>query len=148
MPQVILNELNQHNYREILKLNVRKDQKQFVATNAISLAQAHFHPEAWYRGIYADDTPVGFAMLEINTLKPEYYLWRFMIDENHQGKGYGYAAMKLLIAHVKTLPKASEFLLSYIPAEGSPQKFYQKLGFEDTGEVHEGENIMRLSLNP
>ena len=56
--------------------------------------------------------------------------------------------MKLLIAHVKTLPKASEFLLSYIPAEGSPQKFYQKLGFEDTGEVHEGENIMRLSLNP
>lgn len=147
MITVTLREITRENYREILKLKVSGDQNQFVATNAISLAQANFHPEAWYRGIYADDTPVGFAMLEIDTEKPDYYLWRFMIDKDHQGKGYGYQAMKLLIEHVKTLPNASEFFLSYVPADGSPQKFYEKLGFEDTGEVEEGENVMRLSLD-
>lgn len=146
MKTVTLREITQKNYREILKLKVAEQQNQFVAPNSVSLAQAHFHPEAWYRGIYADDTAVGFAMLEIDTDKPEYYLWRFMVAEEHQGKGYGYQAMELLIQHVRTLPNATEFLLSYVPAEGSPREFYQKLGFEDTGEVEEGENIMRLNL--
>lgn len=146
MGKVELREITQTSYREILKLKVADDQKRFVATNAISLAQAHFHPEAWYRGIYADNTPVGFAMLEIDTDKPEYYLWRFMIAEEHQGQGYGYQAMELLIQHVRTLPNATEFFLSYVPAAGSPREFYQKLGFRDTGEVEDGENIMRLKL--
>lgn len=147
MQTVTLREITKKTYREILKLKVSENQNQFVASNAISLAQAHFHPEAWYRGIYAGDTPVGFAMLEVNTKKPEYYLWRFMIDEKHQGKGYGYKAMQLLTEHVRTLPDAKEFFLSYVPAEGSPRDFYQKLGFEDTGEVEDGENIMKLELS-
>jgi len=146
MDTIVLKEITQENYREILKLRVADTQKQFVASNAVSLAQAHFHPEAWCRGIYAGERAVGFAMLEIDTDKPEYYLWRFMVDVHHQRKGYGKQAMELLIAHVKTLPKATEFLLSYVPAEGSPRKFYHKLGFEDTGKVENGENIMRLTL--
>ncbi|MCF7808997.1 MAG: GNAT family N-acetyltransferase [Candidatus Marinimicrobia bacterium] len=146
METVTLREITKTTYREILNLKVGENQKQFVAANAVSLAQANFHPEAWFRGVYAGDTAVGFAMLEIDTEKPEYYLWRFMIDEKHQSKGYGYQAMELLIRHVRTLPRATEFLLSYVPAQGSPREFYQKLGFEDTGEVEDGENIMRLEL--
>lgn len=147
MNEVSLKEITRENYLDILKLKVGGKQTKFVATNAVSIAQAHFHPEAWYRGIYAEQTAVGFAMLEVNTKKPEYYLWRFMIDEKHQGKGYGYKAMELLTEHVRTLPNATEFILSYVPAEGSPREFYQKLGFEDTGEVEDGENIMKLELN-
>lgn len=146
-PVVTLRKLNKENYREILKLKVGQDQTQFVASNAISLAQALFHEEAWFRGIYADDTAVGFVMIEMNYTKPEYFLWRFMIDENSQGKGYGYQAMELVIKHVKTLPNAKEFFLSYIPAEGSPQGFYSKLGFVNTGDIEEGEEIMRLQFD-
>lgn len=139
-------ELNKENYKDILKLKVSPDQEKFVATNAISLAQAHFEDNAWYRGIYADEKAVGFAMLEINTRKPEYYLWRYMIDANEQAKGYGREALKLIIEHVKTLPGAKEFLLSYVPGEGTPAAFYSKLGFEETGEIEDGEIIMRLKL--
>jgi len=144
---VELRELSKSNYRNILKLKVADNQTGFVAPNSVSLAQAHFHEEAWYRGIYVGDEAIGFAMLEINTVKPEYYLWRCMIDERFQKKGYGYRAIELLIEHVKTLPNATEFLLSYVPSEGNPKEFYQKLGFEETGEVEEGELIMRLKLS-
>jgi hypothetical protein len=33
-----------------------------IATT-VSIAQVHFRPEAWFRAICADDTPVGFVML-------------------------------------------------------------------------------------
>lgn len=141
-----LRKLTQSNYRDILKLKVADSQTGFVASNAISLAQALFHPEAWYRGIYYGDTAVGFVMLEIDTEKPEYYLWRYMIDENFQGKGYGSKALALVIEYVKGLPNSQELILSYVPEKGNPKGFYEKLGFVDTGKMEEGELIMKLEF--
>ncbi len=144
--KIELRELNKSNYRDILKLKVADNQTGFVATNAISLAQALFHPQAWYRGIYNDDTPVGFVMLDLDMDKPEYYLWRFMIDEKFQGQGYGLKALELVIEQVKNLPDSTEFLLSYVPEQGNPKRFYEKLGFMDTGVMEEGEVIMKLEF--
>jgi hypothetical protein len=36
--------------------------------------------------------------------------------------------------------------LSYHPGEHSPHSFYTRFGFVDTGEVEEGEVVMRLNL--
>lgn len=141
-----MRELDKSNYGDLLKLKVAEQQMRFVASNAISLAQALFHPQAWYRGIYCGDTVVGFVMLDIDRKKPEYYLWRFMIDEKFQGLGYGSRALELVIDYVKSLPDSREFLLSYVPDEGNPKGFYEKAGFVDTGEMEAGECIMKLEL--
>ena len=84
-------------------------------------------------------------MLHDDPDKPEYYLWRFMIAA--EGKGYGRRAMHLLIDHVRTRPMARELLLSYVPGDGNPERFYGGLGFEPTGEINEGEIVMRLRLD-
>ena len=76
--------------RKITRLKVDPEQEQFVATNAESIAEAYFLPDrAWFRAIYADDTPVGFLMLEDNAAAQEYSLWRFMMDARYQRKGIG-----------------------------------------------------------
>jgi diamine N-acetyltransferase len=123
-----------------------------VAHNAVSIAQAHFEPAAWFRAIYAGDEPVGFAMLHDPTraAAPERrdtcYLWRFMIAAPHQKRGYGAAALTLLIGHARTLAGVSKFALSYVPAEGGPRDFYARFGFRETGEVDDGEVVMELGL--
>lgn len=145
--EVSLREITRETLGPILQLKVAATQQRFVASNAVSIAQAHFHPEtAWFRGIYAGEEPVGFVMLEINRATPEYSLWRLMIDEAQQGKGYGRKAMKAVIDHVRMLDGARELLTSVVPGEGSPGPFYQSLGFAFTGEVSEGEHVMRLEL--
>jgi diamine N-acetyltransferase len=125
---------------------VAEEQKGFVAPNAVSISQAHFSNYAWFRAIYADETPVGFVMVYIDKEKPEYYLWRYMIDAEHQGKGYGRQALSQVIDYIKTLPKATEMFTSYVPGEGCPAPFYRKLGFEETGEWDGGEAVMKLEL--
>jgi diamine N-acetyltransferase len=87
-------------------------------------------------------------MLWENPAEGKHYLWRFMIDENFQGKGYGKKAMALIIEHVRQDPNAKEIRLSYHKAEGSPQPFYERLGFKDTGEVIDGEYEMKLTFKP
>lgn len=142
--KVTLREVNADTVRAICKLSVRDDQGQFVAPNAVSIAQAYFADHAWFRAVYADEIPVGFLMLSDRPDKHEYYLWRFMIDARYQGMGFGARALKLLIAHVKTRPGATELLTSVVQAEGGPQGFYEALGFKLTGEYEDDEAVMRL----
>ena len=83
---VTLREITSETVVAVVKLAVNPDQKGFVATNAVSLSQALFSDEAWYRAVYADDQLVGFVMLSDETLKaappaePNIGLWRLMID--------------------------------------------------------------------
>ena len=143
---VSLREITKETLRDILRLKVGDDQQHFVANNAVSIAQAHFEPKAWFRGVYADETPVGFVMLSDDPDTPEYYLWRFMIDRRYQGRGYGWQALQRLGEHVKSRPGAVELLVSYVPGDGSPGEFYHKFGFVDTGEEDDGELVSKLTL--
>jgi diamine N-acetyltransferase len=129
-------------------LSVAPEQARFVASNAVSIAQAHFQPDvAWFRAIYADDTAVGFLMLHDDPEKPEYHLWRFMIDQRYQKHGYGRDALELLLDHVRARPGAVALTLSYVPGDGGPGAFYERMGFAHTGEADEdGELLMRIGL--
>jgi diamine N-acetyltransferase len=144
---VSLREITRETLGAVLGLKVAPEQERFVASNAVSIAQAHFHPEnAWFRAIYAEDEPVGFVMLHDQPEEAKYYLWRFMIDRRYQGRGFGARALELLMDHVRTRPGATELLLSCVPGEGGPGPFYERLGFAYTGEVDEDELVMSRGL--
>ncbi len=141
---VTLREVTADSLGEVIRLKVSGSQQHFVAPNEISIAQAHYQPKAWYRAIYADETPVGYVMLLDDPETPRYYLWRYMLDARYQGLGFGRAALEQVIAYVRARPNATELTLSYVPGEGTPRGFYEKLGFRDTGVEHGGELEMRL----
>ena len=124
-----------------------EQQQRAVAPNAQSIAQAHFSQYAWFRAIYADETPVGFIMLYDNPEEPKYFLWRLMIAGHCQKLGYGKKAIELLIEHVRRRPGAEELLVSCVEGEGSPEGFYAKVGFKRTGEMLGKEVVMRLKLD-
>jgi diamine N-acetyltransferase len=117
--RITLREVTAETVNEILNLSVKEHQQRLVASNAVSIAQAHFRPEAWFRAIYADDMPVGFVMLSDSHLGPQppqhdiYEVWRCMIDARYQGKGFGRRAMEQIIAHVKTRPNAKRLYLGH-----------------------------------
>jgi diamine N-acetyltransferase len=145
--EVTLREIGKENLKAILRLKVRPEQEEFVASNAVSIAEAHFEPEmAWFRGVYAGDVPVGFLMLEDNADQQAYFLWRFMIDHQYQRQGYGRRALELLFAHVRTRPGAEVLYTSCVPAAGGPGPFYEKMGFVYTGEEEYGELVMQRAL--
>jgi diamine N-acetyltransferase len=145
--EVALREVTRENLGAVLRLEVAESQRGFVANNAVSIAQAHYHENAWFRAIYAGEEPVGFVMLSVEPEKPEYWVWRLMIAAPHQGMGFGRWAMGLVVDHVRTLPGARELLLSHVPGEGHPGPFYESLGFEYTGAEEDGELVMRLPLH-
>jgi diamine N-acetyltransferase len=115
MEKITLREIAEDTVIAICKLGVTEDQTKMVASNAVSIAQAHFAGNgAWFRAVYADDGPVGFVMVEENFEKPESFLRRLTIDQRHQGKGHGRAAMAEVIQHVRGLPNATVLCTSCV----------------------------------
>lgn len=154
MPVVELREITDENRDAVLALRVSDEQSDYVADVAQSLDDAAQYPEAkaWFRAVYADDVLVGFVMISDGITDPDptllgpYFLWRLLIDQRHQGKGYGAAAIDRVVEHVRTRPDGDVLLVSCHPGPATPIPFYERYGFVLTGEVHEGEPVLALPL--
>ena len=154
MSRVALREITDSNLGAVLALRVAPAQERFVGTVAGALEDAREIPEAkpWYRAVYADDDPVGFVMLSWHvTPDPPviigpWFLWKILIDERHQGRGYGREALQL-VADIVRATGAAELLTSCVPGDDGPEPFYRRLGFAPTGDHDEkGEVILGLQL--
>jgi diamine N-acetyltransferase len=151
---VTLRPVDDRNRDALAGLAVRPDQTHFVATviksYADAAAQPNSHPTMW--GLYAADEPVGFVMIE-DGAEPtadepapwRYTLWRLLVDARHQRRGYGRAALDLVIDYLGTRPDATELITSAVPGDGSALPFYEGYGFVQTGQVFEGEVVLRLA---
>ena len=147
---VSLREVTRDTLRSVCRLDAGDGATQ-VAPNAVSIAEASFYDEAWFRAIYDDDALVGFVMLYDPTLsekpeEPDFFLWRLMIDKAYQCRGLGHAAVNILIDHVRTRPGAKKLLVSHMSKADALGRFYGSLGFKYTGKEEKGERVMALEL--
>lgn len=154
--------INGSNVWDILKLTVSESQKNYVAANDISIIEAYTaitgNGYAFPFGIYDDEIPVGFLMIGFDvddywTDAPEiargnYNLWRLMIDQAWQNRGYGKQAVQLALDFIKSMPcgKAEYCWLSYEPENEAARQLYQSFGFVETGEMDGDERIAVLRL--
>ncbi len=147
----------------ILSLDVREDQKSFVAPNSRSIIEAYCAIAdggcAFPFGIYHDNEAVGFLLIGYGTdeswtdapdiAEGNYNIWRFMIDRRFQGRGYGREALGLALEFIAKKPcgDAAYCWLSYEPENKAAKSLYHSFGFRETGEMDGGEIIAALKLS-
>jgi diamine N-acetyltransferase len=74
-------------------------------------------------------------------------LWKLLVDERYQGRGYGTATLDLIVEYFPGRPGVEVMWTSAGQGEGSPIPFYQRYGFERTDAiVFDDEVLLRLSL--
>lgn len=141
---VVLKEIDLENFDSVLALNVREDQRELVASNVESIAQAYVQPGCIPLAIYAENTLVGFMMYCVDPDDGEWWLYRFMIDARYQGKGYGRAALSQVLERVRADESRRRIFLGVEPCGVASQALYRSLGFRFDGRVCGKEHIMVL----
>lgn len=147
---VTLQPITKDNWRAIYKLTrtLTDEQRRFVADNGYSMLEALFEPEAFTTyGIYDGETPVGLLMTGIDAEANAYWIDRLMIGGAYQHKGYGRAAMQVILDQLREKPNCSAVYISFVPQNDTARRLYERFGFEDTGRIEEGECVFRLKLN-
>ena len=145
---VELREITKENYEEILSLQVAKEQRGFVPTVTEALAQAWvYRGTAYPFAVYAYGEPVGFIMLGYYEEKKQYTVWKFLIDEKHQRKGYGKAALRAAIEWLQQTFHVTEVFLGCVHENYAAERLYASVGFMRTGFETETGFEMRLCLS-
>jgi diamine N-acetyltransferase len=158
MPRVRLSDIVTDEDRAAV-MGVRRGpgQDRYVSSVEESLAYADTEPRAKPRAWAVHDAAsgdlVGFAMISDNLPEPmdddlvgPYFLWKLLIDERFQHRGYGAATVDAVVDYVRTRPGAEILYTSCSDGPGSPRGFYLGYGFTDTGRVESGENVLALDL--
>lgn len=141
---ILFKEIDKNNFWECVDITVSDEQVDFVTSNAVSIAQAKVQPECKPLAIYNDDTMVGFLMYCIDEEDGEYWIYRLMIDKNHQSKGYGKEALSKLLDMIKEDKTHNKIFLGVHKDSISAVHLYKSFGFEFNGQVFGSEHIMRL----
>lgn len=163
---ISLEKINAKNIWEILKLKVKESQSKYVVSNCESIIDAYTTVDTACIvtpfAVVKDQEYIGFIMISYHhsayealydikapeIMNHNYLIWRFMIDEKYQNKGYGREVIKQALAFIKSYPcgKADYCILTYHPSNLVAKKLYQSLGFKETGESFFHESIAILKL--
>ena len=142
--------LSEDNMKQCFDLKVTSEQMQYIASNIDSWETAKENEKvARPFAICCDGKIVGFSMFafdeDYEDPNDRYWLWRFMIDERFQGKGYGTEALKVIIQYFKD-HGANNIRLSTKETNTHALSMYRKAGFHDTGEMNDEEIVLQMDL--
>ncbi|MGE7878075.1 GNAT family N-acetyltransferase [Peribacillus muralis] len=140
--------VTRENWEEALALKVKERQSNFVPPVAVSLAKVYIKPDGdnivyLPFAIYDEEMMVGFIMhaYDENTANM-YWINGFMIDESHQGRGYGRAALTEMVHWITNrFTGCKEIRLTVFKDNEKAQQLYKRFGFVPTGDVYGEEDV-------
>ena len=133
-----------------LKISEADERARFVSPNVRSLADAWLYREngdVFPMAIYWNELVVGFLLLEIDKDEAEYFIWRIMIGQQYQGRGYGRKAVEVLIKKAQMDSTCNHIIADYVVVNEKMKHLLTSLGFQETGFIKENNEVaMRLDL--
>lgn len=141
-----LREINMANFKDCLKLELNEEQKNFMASNMFSLAEAAADKVSCPMAIYSDETMVGFVMYDYDPATKSGWITRLMVDYRYQGKGYGKYAINEVINRFKATDGCEFIKTSYVLKNKRAGRLYKSLGFNETGELIDGEKLCLIKI--
>ncbi|MBF0819418.1 GNAT family N-acetyltransferase [Streptococcus acidominimus] len=135
-------------FEAVVQLSVAKRDERRLASNLYSLAQAWLYREKYQLeplAILAGNQVVGFLLLLKEEDKESYLIWRLMIDQAYQNRGYGTEALKWVIQRAKKDPACRRLITSYVVGNHKMRGILESLGFQSTG-LSTNEIVMSLEI--
>ena len=147
---IYFKKINEDNFDVVIGLKVAEGQEQYVASNVKSLAQAYLYYEnhdVYPFAIYNDEIVVGFMMLDEDLEDASMNIWRIMIGEEYQNKGYGREALELIIQLIKDSHKYQTITIDYVVGNNQAQHLYSDFCFKECGSQLDGKEIvMKMTI--
>ena len=149
---VTLRDITGDNYFQVLELKISPEQEaaKFVAPVVRSLADAWYYRDegiTYPKAIYAKEDLVGFIMYDLDPESQQVFIWRFLIDQRYQGKGYGRQTIETVLAMAKEQAQMTKVVADYVDGNEPMKKILLGLGFEETGfDQDSKEHIMVYQL--
>jgi diamine N-acetyltransferase len=142
LSQIRIDDITRDNWFEATRLRVRDDQTAVYPCPVVYwIAESMFESHYRTKAIYLGEAMIGFLVYGQDPDDGRYWLITFMIDGQHQGKGYGKQAIAAFLEYFRANHDADRLVLGHRPDNAAAAALYAKAGFRETGEIIGGEVI-------
>jgi diamine N-acetyltransferase len=138
-----LEPITRENWYECSQLEVKPEQRRFVSSNLLCIAEMQFYPSWGAYAIYDKDQMVGFVLYEHDQEQDEWWISSLMVAAAHQGKGYGRAALQALLPLIRQ-KGCQEIWVGYANDNSVARALYSGLGFNEVGVDDEDDIVAQL----
>ena len=135
-----LTDVTEDNWMDVASLSVKDHQKKYLAPAIGIIARGYVYRNCNARvfAMEMDGVIVGVALVREFTDEPlGYDLQQFMIDKRYQGKGYGSAALGLILDELRKESRFDHVEVCVKKDDTEAIHLYEKHGFVDSGYVDE-----------
>lgn len=129
--------VNKDNFDAVLEVSLSAADERKVASVEYSLAQAWLYKDNGQLYPYAvlfGQKVVGFVLLSIQEDK-NYYVWRLLIDQYYQNRGYGKEVIRQVIGLAKEDPSCPTITMNYVIGNHKMRYILEKFGFQSVGMI-------------
>ncbi len=138
---ISLREITKDNFDDCINLKVAEDQQSFITSNVESIALSKIYPHLFPLAVYKYEELVGFILHGKDPESKNYHIFRIMIDEKFQGKGFGKQATLKLIELMDKNNDCNKVYLFFIEGNKVAENMYLNIGFKRTGRIKEDVKI-------
>jgi diamine N-acetyltransferase len=148
VPDARVVSLTAGNIEVVLDLVVRPEQGRWVRPVSWYVARSAYENVWTPVAITVEGGVVGFAEWAYDDSDATHCIGGVVVDARHQGKGYGKAGMRALVAHLRQRPNCGVIALTVHQDNVTARGLYRSLGFVETGERDGDELVMVLPPKP
>lgn len=131
-------EIDEETFFAVRALSVREDQRRFLDSPLGILARGYAYRAQRARVLAVADGETVMGLLLVKDMDEEpacYDLQQFLIDGRYQGKGFGRAALGLLLDRLKAEGKYADVEVCVDRQNAAALALFTGAGFRDTGYV-------------
>lgn len=150
---IYLQSITEYDFDDVLalRLSAEQEKSEFMDSNAKALARCWFcrkEENIFAYGVHnEDDELVGFSILNQDEETGNYCIWHMMIDEKHQGKGYGRQLIEKIIEIVNNDESGYNLSIYCIESNMIMRNLLESMDFKnEIFNVTNGELIMNLEI--
>lgn len=150
-----LEPLTPANVEAACSLRLLPEQRVYFEPVARSIAEAHGHPgPAWPRVVVDGRVVVGFVMAFLDVQWSDHDhpgptrsgVWRLNIGADYQDRGHGTFAVEAVSDHLRDRGRDRWTYVTWEDGPHGPRPFWDRLGFEATGELAGTQTVGRRVL--
>jgi len=144
-----LEKITPNNWRSATFLTTDPDRKipleeTWMANNAFSLLQCVYEDDWDCRLMMDGEVPVGFVFYGYDREEDYYLLCRYMIDVEHQGRGYGTAFLPIVVGQIRQQYGCKDVYTCVADENANALHLYRRFGFEPTDKMDAEERVYIL----
>lgn len=144
-----LAKITEKNIYDVMSLKLKSEQEMFVRDPMFSLAESYYYRDDDTVLLFAleeDEKVVGFLALITEIEEKTVHVWRIIIGDQFQSRGFGRKALRAIEDYISAIEEYDKIVSDYVVGNEAMRHLLETEGYTETGKHEEWNEVIMTKI--